>query len=84
MEQPSQREQHLSADADSLRGVIRQLDTDYARVQRKWEKSERVNAKLLAALEQAVLFIEGVFPEPSPLLKQELASYRNAIEEAKK
>jgi len=42
-----------------------------------------INAQLLAALEQATLFIEGVFPEPSPLLKQELASCRNAIEAAK-
>ncbi len=42
------------------------------------------HAKLLEALEQAVLFIEGVFPEPSPLLKQDLAFYQAAIEEAKK
>ncbi len=42
------------------------------------------NAQLLAALEQATLFIEGVFFEPSPLLKQDLAFYRAAIEEAKK
>ncbi len=47
-------------------------------------KLRAVNAQLLSALEQATLFIEGVFPEPSSLLKQELAFYRAAIEEARK
>ncbi len=42
------------------------------------------HAKLLDALEQAVLFIEGVFPQPSPLLKQDLAYYRGTIKEANK
>ena len=51
---------------------------------RERERLRDVNAKLLAALEQATLFIEGVFPEPSPLLKQDLAFYRAVIEEAKK
>jgi len=38
---------------------------------------------LRKALEHATLFIEGVFPKPSHLLKQDLAYYRGAIKEAK-
>ena len=52
--------------------------------QRDADRLRAENAKLLATLEQAVLFIEGVFPKPSPLLKQDLAFYRAVIEEAKK
>lgn len=55
-----------------------------AHIIREIEHLREINAKLLRALEQALLFIEGAFPEPSPLLWQDLDYYRTIIEEANK
>ncbi|KKN34507.1 hypothetical protein LCGC14_0793020 [marine sediment metagenome] len=82
MKQPSQREQHLQADADSARQQSLNMTAEARREKAEADRLRAVNAKLLKALEQATLFIEGVFPKPSPLLKQDLAFYRDLIEQA--
>ena len=87
MEQPTQREQHLQADADSLRSIIAKERNRAQVVLSQKGVLEVANAKLLAALEvtapdrhriylHTAIFSECDFPE--------CEQARDAIEEAKK
>jgi hypothetical protein len=91
MEQPSQREQHLQADADSLRNIIAEERNRAQVVLSQKGVLEAVNAQLLEALEKSAAKLHDLRDEPECLRhvfrdcpKSYCVEARTVIEEARK